>query len=174
MTYESLDVTGPRSISQDDDAAEGPLALPDDRGAALGLGRIIPILFWAAGAITVGIAVWNLVMAAEQPIGARLVTLLAGLLYIGAAVGLTHNGRRMRVVAWSSIAVSFAGPIILGLMGIGEPNDADVWSPWADFGAQVWYVSLVIPLIGFAWLWWSNPRRIVEISEGMERRRRDG
>lgn len=169
MAYELSGVTGATQGHQE----ETSLTLTDDRGVARGWGRLVFILFWVAGVLTVGVGVWKLVMATSQPIGERLVTLLAGLLYVAAAVGLTHNGRRMRVVAWGSIAVSFAGPIILGLMGIGEPLYADVWSPWADFGRQVWYTSLVIPVIGVVWLWWSNPRRIVEISEGMDRRRRD-
>lgn len=170
MAYEPPDVAG---VAQGDRPAGSQLTLSDDRGAAWGLGRLVFILFWAAGVLTVGVAVWKLVVAVNQPVGERLVTLFAGLLYIAAAVGLTHNGRRMRVLAWSSIAVSLAGPIILGLMGIGESLNTEVWSPWTDFGRQVWYVSLAIPLIGFVWLWWSNPRRIVEISEGMDRRRRD-
>ncbi len=159
-------------MSEQPHAVGSHRSLTDNRGAALGLGRLVYILFWAAGILTVGVAIWKLLMEPTQPVGARLVSLFAGLVYVAAAVGLTHNGRRMRMVAWSSITVSLAGPIIVGLLGVGEPQNDGVWSPWADFGSQVWYVSLVIPVIGFIWLWWSNPRRIVEISEGIDRRRR--
>lgn len=146
------------------------MVLSDERRAAYGWGRLVPALFWIAGAATVGIAVWKLWGEPAQPIGPRLAALFAGLVYVGAAVGLTHNGRRMRVVALTCISISLAGPIIQGLLGLGAPP-SPIWSPWARFGAEVWFASLVLPLLGLGWLWWSNPRRIVELAEGIERRR---
>lgn len=138
--------------------------LNDDRRAARGWGRIIPALFWVAGAGTVAVAIWQLFAATTEPFGPRLATLFAGVVYVLAAVGLTHNGRRMRVVAWSCISVSLAGPLIEGLLGLDLPSGT-VWSPWANFGSQVWFLSLLLPLIGLVWMWWSNPRRIVELAD---------
>ncbi|WRS29820.1 hypothetical protein U6G28_09890 [Actinomycetaceae bacterium MB13-C1-2] len=144
--------------------------LNDDRRAARGWGRIVPALFWVFGVGTVAIAVWQLFDATDQPVGPRLATLFAGAVYILAALGLTHNGRRMRVVAWSCISISLAGPLIEGLLSLDFPA-TDVWSPWANFGLQVWFSSLLLPLIGLVWMWWSNPRRIVELADSSPRLR---
>lgn len=115
------------------------------------------------------VGVYQLFRDGASPLGPRLVTLFAGLVYVGAALGLTHNGRRMRKVAWACTTVALAGPIIVGLLGLGTAPVAEQWSPWAQFGVQTYFVSILLPLIGFVWLWWSNPRRIVEIAEGLER-----
>lgn len=144
-------------------------ALKDTRGEALGLGRLVISAFWVMGVLTVLIAVWDLFSGHDLPLGPRLTTLFAGIVYLAAAVGLTHNGRRMRMLAWTCISVALAGPIIVGLLGVGSTPMVGAWSPWANFGAQAWFVPLGLPVIGFVWLWWSNPRRIVEIAEGIER-----
>lgn len=144
--------------------------LKDDRRVARGWGRLVPLLFWIAGVGTVGIAVWQLVKAPEEPLGPRLATLFAGVVYLGAALGLTHNGRRMRQVAWSCLSISLAGPLLEGLLGLEESTPV-AWSPWADFGARVGFASLILPIIGLVWMWWSNPRRIVELADAPTRLR---
>lgn len=143
--------------------------LTDDRSVARGWGRLVPLFFWIAGLGTTGIAIWQLAKAADQPLGARLAVFFAGVIYLGAALGLTHNGRRMRMIAWICVSISLGGPLLEGLRDLGE-SAPDIWSPWAGFGSQVWYVSLILPMVGLAWLWWSNPRRIVELAEAMPKR----
>ncbi len=150
-------------------AAAGSARLRDDRGVARGWGRLVMAAFWVMGAVTVSVAIYQLFRDVSDPVGPRLVTFFAGLVYIGAAVGLTHNGRRMRKVAWACMSVAMGGPVIVGLSGLGVVRASDLWSPWTHFGQDTWFVSLVLPVVGFVWLWWSNPRRIVEIAEGLER-----
>lgn len=144
-------------------------AIVDNRGPARGWGRLVVAGFWLMGLVITGIAVWQLFGENDTPIGPRLTTLFAGLIYVITAVGLTHNGRRMRVIAWTCLSVALAGPLIWGLIGLGVPRIDLAWSPWADFGANTWFLSLIFPVVGLVWLWWSNPRRIVEIAEGLER-----
>jgi hypothetical protein len=40
---------------------------------------------------------------------------------------------------------------------------------WNAFGADFAYLPLVVAAIGAIWMWLSNPRRIVEIAEQVER-----
>ena len=141
----------------------------DDRGVARGWGRLVMLAFWVMGAASTTVALYQLFRDVADPLGPRLVTLLAGLVYLGAAVGLTHNGRRMRKIAWGCMSVAMAGPIIMGLTGLGLEPVSELWSPWLLFGRDTWFVSLALPVVGFFWLWWSNPRRIVEIAEELER-----
>lgn len=164
-------------VSPEDSASPTPAGnriatgLVDDRGVSRGWGRLVMVVFWAVGAGVVGLSLWQLFRDVASPVGPRLVTLFAGLVYIGAAIGITHNGRRMRRVAWACVSIAFAGPIIVGLVQLGVSVPAVPWSPWHGFGIQTGFVSLLLPLVGMAWLWWSNPSRIVQLSEGMDRSR---
>lgn len=150
-------------------AANDNHTLPDTRGNAWGLGRLVYAAFWLLGAATVIMAFWELFSVPDAAIGPKLTTLFAGIVYLAAALGITHNGRRMRQLAWTSTSIALAGPIILGLFTLGGETAWPLWSPWTDFGRDVWYLSILLPLTGFVWLWWSNPKRIVEISEGLDR-----
>lgn len=141
----------------------------DDRGPSLGLGRLVMAAYWLFGAWTTVVGVATLVDLDGRPAGPALVALLAGLLYLVAAVGITHNGRRMRIVGWTAVIIETAGPVIVGLVGLGVPRQSTVRSPWAAFGADYWYLPLVIAVVGLVWLWRSNPRRIVELAEQVER-----
>lgn len=154
-----------------DDQQAGVVA--DNRTPSLGLGRLVMALFWVFGVIVTLISVKNLAGDSEAPLGPRFVALLASAVYVIAAVGLTHNGRRMRVIAWASLVISLVGPLIVGVGALGLPSEYSLsFSPWAQFGTTYWGLPLVIPLVGMVWMWWSDPRRIVEIAEGLERPRR--
>lgn len=144
----------------------------DTRGPSLGLGRLVMAAFWLFGAwVTINAVVdvlhWN-----SGPIGPVLVALVAGLVYLLAALALTHNGRRMRMIGWASVSVEAIGPVLVGVLGVGVPQLSDPRSPWGAFGADYWYIPLVLPVVGLVWLWWSNPRRIVELSEQSDKPRR--
>lgn len=144
----------------------------DDRRPSWGLGRIVMALFWFFGVITTIPAVVSLIRDQQDPLGPRLVAVLAGIVYLLAAIGITHNGHRMRLLAWGSMAAALVGPLVVGLLGLGMARSSPVVSAWADFGAFYWYFPLLLPLIGLVWLWRSDPRRIVIIAEGIERPRR--
>lgn len=147
-------------------------AVVDDRRPSWGLGRIVMGLFWIFGILTTVPAVISLIRNTEMPIGPRLVAVLAGLTYLVAAVGITHNGKKMRLTAWGAMIVALAGPYITGLFELGVEPAIPAVSAWSSFGAQYWYVPLVLPPVGLIWMWRSNPRRIVVISEGIDRPRR--
>lgn len=146
----------------------------DTRGPSLGLGRIVMAVYWVFGAWTTVQAVVDLIdllRVGTTPLGPALVALVAGLVYLLAAVALTHNGRRMRLVGWTAVIIEAAGPVIVGLLGVGLPDLTGTRSAWGAFGADYWYLPLVIAVVGLVWLWASNPRRIVERAEQVDRAR---
>lgn len=145
----------------------------DTRGPSLGLGRLVMAAFWIFGAWVTTNAVVDIVhLDSSGPIGPALVALFAGLLYLLAALALTHNGRRMRMIGWACVCVEAIGPVLVGVLGVGLPQLSDPRSPWGAFGADYWYIPLVLPVVGLVWLWWSNPRRIVELAEQVDKPRR--
>lgn len=141
----------------------------DQRPPSLGLGRIIIALFWLLGAWIFMMAVVDLFHAQDQPWGPRLVALLAGVDYLVAAIALTHNGRRMRIVGWVAIALSIAVPLVLWVASLGLEELNSARSAWTGFGADFYYLPLVVSFIGTIWMWCSNPRRIVSLAEQVER-----
>lgn len=140
----------------------------DRRKSAHGLGRIVIAVFWLFSAWVTYTAVSDYIHFPNEPMGPRLVSVLAAAGYIAAATALTHNGRRMRIVGWSATGFELAGALITGFVGIGVEEIGAIRSVWGNFGSAYYYIPLVLPLLGFIWLWWSNPRRIVEISERLE------
>lgn len=141
----------------------------DTRPPALGLGRLVMVLYWGFGILTTSVAIYDIYMHRDVPRGAQILALIAGAIYVLAAAGITHNGRRMRMLGWAAVIICAAGPLIVGLAGIGLPELAHVRSAWADFGRDFFYAPLAIALSGIIWMWRSNPRRIVEIAEQIER-----
>ncbi len=152
-----------------DSETNEPSGVKDDRRPSWGLGRIVMAIFWIFGLLTTVPAVIDLIRDVNSPIGPRLVAVLAGAIYLVIAVGITHNGRKMRLISWAAMIAAFVGPYIMGLFELGVEPVSEVSSAWSHFGAQYWYVPLVLPLVGFVWMWRSNPRRIVVIAEGIDR-----
>lgn len=161
------DTVSPDKVSSD--------AVTDDRGPSWGLGRLVMALFWIFGIVTTAVAVRDLIREPETPIGLLLISLIAGLIYLVVAIGITHNGRKMRMIAWVGVITEMIGPLITGLLELGLPVDPSAArSAWSQFGADYWYLPLLIPAIGIIWMWRSDPRRIVELAEGIERPSRYG
>lgn len=150
------------------DTTEESAGARDQRPPSLGLGRIIIAIFWLLGAWVFTAAVLDLFHAQGQPWGPRLVALLAGVDYLVAAIALTHNGRRMRLVGWVSIALSIAIPLILWIAALGLDELNSARSAWTGLGADFYYLPILASLIGLVWMWRSNPRRIVSLAEQVE------
>jgi hypothetical protein len=86
---------------------------------------------------------------------AYLLSLLAGLIYIAATVGLAlgQRGRRLAIVCCS---IEMAGVIAVGIASVVIPEafpDATVWS---RFGQGYGYVPLVLPFLGLTYLLWKR------------------
>lgn len=142
----------------------------DTRPPALGLGRIVMVFFWAVGIWASATAIVDLFHHHDDsPWGPQIVALVAGIVYLAAAVGLTHNGRRMRILGWACIGLSIVVPIVLWIAGLGIPELTRARSAWTGLGIDFYYIPLIVSLIGLVWMWVSNPRRIVELAEQVER-----
>ena len=67
------------------------------------------------------------------------------------------------------IALCFIGPLAYGVAGASLSSIRLMPNAWNTFGADFAYLPLVVASIGAIWMWVSNPRRIVEIAEQVER-----
>ena len=131
------------------DQPDSPGSHGDQRPPSFGLGRIVIALFWLLGAWILVVAVVDLFHHnADEPWGPPILAVLAGAVYLAAATALTHNGRRMRIVGWTSIGVTIAAPLVLWVAGLGVPELNGPRSAWTGLGSDFYYAPLAVSLIG--------------------------
>ncbi|WP_022867743.1 hypothetical protein [Schaalia vaccimaxillae] len=148
---------------------DGSVESVDTRPPALGLGRLVMVIYWVFGAWVTTVAVIDLFRYEDGPLGPVILALVAGLVYLAAALGLTHNGRRMRIIGWVCVSACLVCPIVLWIAGLDVPTLSMARSAWTDMGRDFYYLPVIVAIIGVVWMWWSNPRRIVELAEQVER-----
>ena len=87
----------------------------------------------------------------EAPLAYTL-SLVSGLIYIGATVGLTTRRRFGRPLAWASCAAELVGVLVVGTLSLADgaafPDD----TVWSRFGSGYVYIPVLLPLLGLAWL----------------------
>ena len=84
---------------------------------------------------------------------AYLLSAVAALIYIVAAVGLGRAGHTGRRGALACLSVELLGVVAVGVLSLADKAlfpDATVWS---GFGSGYGYVPLVLPVLGLFWLW---------------------
>ncbi|TDC36896.1 hypothetical protein [Micromonospora sp. KC213] len=89
---------------------------------------------------------------AEAPV-AYLLSALAALVYIVAAVGLARAGHAGRRVALACCSVELAGVLGVGVLSEVDPALFPDETVWSGFGVGYGYVPLVLPVLGLLWLW---------------------
>lgn len=139
----------------------------DSRRPAHGAGRIL-ILVYGIFAVSAIARSWVQLArnAGEAPLAYGL-SALAALVYLVATIGLAHNGRRMRKVAWTAVLVEATGVLTVGALSILRPELFPRDTVWSHFGAGYGFVPLVLPFFGIWWLWQSAPARITRLAEGL-------
>ncbi|MBE6481993.1 MAG: hypothetical protein E7Z94_06400 [Actinomyces ruminicola] len=135
-----------------------PRALNDTRRPAHGWGRALVGVFAIFGLV---ILLPAFVALARAGAGSRLpaaLSMLAGAGYLVLAVAVAHNGRRMRRVGWACLVLE-----ALGLLGVNLAGGSG--TAWSQWGAALWYLPVLLPLVGALQLWLADPRRIVTNAE---------
>ena len=92
----------------------------------------------------------------EAPL-AYLLSLLSGLVYIAATVGLVTNRRWSRPLAWAAVGTEMVGVITIGLASIFDSTAFPHDTVWSRFGAGYGYVPIILPVLGLMWLWQTRP-----------------
>ena len=86
----------------------------------------------------------------EAPLAYGL-SVLAGAVYLVAAVGLARAGRTSRVVALVSVSVEMVGVLVVGALSVFVPGAFPDDTVWSNFGSGYLFIPLVLPALG---LWW--------------------
>ena len=93
---------------------------------------------------------------AEAPL-AYLLSALAALVYIVAAVALARRGRRAYWISVAAVGVELAGVLAVGLLSLLDPAALPHDTVWSGFGKGYGYVPLLLPVLGLWWLWRRRP-----------------
>lgn len=76
-------------------------------------------------------------------------SLVAGVVYILATVGLAGSAGWARPLAWGAVGFELFGVLVVGTVSVAATFPAD--TVWSGYGRGYGFVPLVLP---FAGLWW--------------------
>lgn len=140
------------------------VGLPDERQSTHGW----PFVFLVVLSLAALLFAWRGIVAStaqftDGKYTTGIVTLGAVLAWLGGAAGLVHNGRRMRMVAWTAWTMNLVGPFYALISD-------DVWvshaSPWFAGGETYFYLPTAGAVLALLWLAWSSPARIATRNGG--------
>ena len=155
-----------RSFLMDERSSVRPVQ--DTRRPAYGWGRILVGVFAVFGATVLIPALTALVRSPGEAPAIWAFNLLGGGLYVLLAVCVAHNGRRMRNIGWMCLGALATMAVLIGVLTMTSPSptpadlNASVWARW---GRSRWYLPAILPVVAAAWMWMSDPRRIVANAE---------
>ncbi|MEU7846483.1 hypothetical protein AB0B74_10985 [Micromonospora parva] len=92
----------------------------------------------------------------EAPV-AYLLSGVAALIYIVAAVGLARAGHAGRRVALACCSVELVGVVAVGILSLVDRELFPDETVWSGFGSGYGYIPLVLPVLGLIWLWRTRP-----------------
>ena len=155
-----------RSFLMDERSSVRPVQ--DTRRPAYGWGRILVGVFAVFGATVLIPALTALVRSPGEAPAIWAFNLLGGGLYVLLAVCVAHNGRCMRNIGWMCLGALATMAVLIGVLTMTSPSPtpADLnASVWAHWGRSRWYLPAILPVVAAAWMWMSDPRRIVANAE---------
>jgi hypothetical protein len=87
----------------------------------------------------------------EAPL-AYLLSAVAAVVYLVAAIALRRPERVARRVAAVSMTVELVGVLAVGTFTLVRPGDFPDQTVWSGYGAGYGFVPLVLPVLGLWWL----------------------
>ncbi|QSB15749.1 hypothetical protein JQS43_05255 [Natronosporangium hydrolyticum] len=128
----------------------GPGAGPAATGT--GPGRLL-VAVYGLFALSAGArAGWQLATRFEEAPVAYLLSALAAVIYLVAAIALARGGPSARRVALLCCRVELAGVLVVGGLSLVLPDAFPRATVWSGFGIGYGFVPLVLPVLGLWWL----------------------
>jgi hypothetical protein len=118
-----------------------------------GFGRLLVLVYAILALAATVRGVYQLVARGNEAPLAYSLSLIAGIIYIVAAIALGRGTGRWRTVAWIACSVEFIGVLAVGIATIVDSEAFPDKTVWSSFGQGYGYVPLVLPLVGLFWLW---------------------
>lgn len=136
--------------------ADGPTTA-DDEAPPTGPRRILIALYLVFAVAATARGVVQIATKFDEAPLAYLLSLLSGIVYIAAAVGLITDRRWSRPLAWAAVGTEMVGVVVVGLLSIVDSSAFPHDTVWSRFGAGYGYVPIILPVLGLMWLWHTRP-----------------
>lgn len=94
----------------------------------------------------------------EAPV-AYLLSLLSGLIYVAATVGLVTKKSWSRPLAWGAVVAEAVGVVVVGILSFVDPAAFPHDSVWSRFGSGYGFFPTLLPILGLLWLRNTSPGR---------------
>jgi cytochrome bd-type quinol oxidase subunit 2 len=120
------------------------------------MGRVLTFIYGIFALSATARASVQIVTKFDQAPLAYLLSLLAGLIYIAATVGLAM-GRRGRKLALVCCSIEMVGVIAVGIVSLTLPEDFPHATVWSKFGQGYGFIPLVLPFLGLTYLLRQKP-----------------
>lgn len=120
------------------------------------MGRVLTFVYGLFALSATARATVQLTTRFEAAPVAYLLSLLAGVVYIVATVGLAL-GARGRMLALVCCSFELVGVLAVGTASLLLPDAFPEATVWSQFGQGYGYVPLVLPFLGLAYLLWRRP-----------------
>lgn len=134
---------------------------PDDPsdGAPEGPRRILIALYgvFALAATARGI-VQITTQYDEAPLAYSL-SLLSGVIYIAATVGLVTRRAWSRPLAWVAVSAEAVGVVVVGILSFIDAAAFPHDTVWSRFGSGYGFFPALLPILGLLWLRNTSPTR---------------
>ncbi|KAB1657358.1 hypothetical protein F8O01_08605 [Pseudoclavibacter chungangensis] len=121
------------------------------RGAS-GAGRVLVVVYAVLALAATGRSAVQLLSHFEVAPLAYSLSAVAAVVYIVATVALVRRGRRSHLVAWTAIVFEFVGVLVVGGLSLVHHELFPADTVWSRFGSGYFYIPLVLPIFGIAWL----------------------
>ncbi|MFE9244426.1 hypothetical protein [Nocardiopsis sp. NPDC006938] len=122
-----------------------------DRTLRTGPGRLLVAVYAVFALAATARGSYQLATRFDEAPLAYGLSVLAGLIYLVAAVGLARAGRTSRMVALVSVSVEMAGVLVVGALSVFAAGAFPDDTVWSHFGSGYLFIPLVLPALG---LWW--------------------
>jgi hypothetical protein len=122
------------------------------------MGRVLTFIYGIFALSATARATFQIATKFDEARLAYLLSLLSGLIYILATIGLAM-GQRGRKLALVCVSIELVGVIAVGFASVADPQAFPHATVWSHFGQGYGYIPLVLPFLGLAYLLFAAPRR---------------
>lgn len=85
-------------------------------------------------------------------------SLLSGVVYVAATVGLMTRRSWSRPLAWAACGVELVGVLTIGTWSVIDKAAFPHDTVWSRFGSGYVYIPVILPLLGLGWLFATRRR----------------
>jgi surface polysaccharide O-acyltransferase-like enzyme len=123
------------------------------RSTGSGFGRLLVAVYGVLALAAVARSAYQVTQRfAEAPLPYTL-SAFAAVVYVVATIALARGTRVWRTVAWCAVGVEALGVLVVGTDSVLQPEAYPDETVWSVYGQGYGFVPLVLPFVGFWWLW---------------------